>query len=229
MHDVRLDLLVLLRGQAAPRDGQDAGLIRGDQRQRVAQVIRVRVHGQVPDGRGDLVGHHGGLVGGRDRLEVLVEIGEHHGQLGVPLSAAVAEAVPAVLEQPLGLPARVAQLQAAPDDLAALPDHVELAHRELLGLDQYLLAHADLAEVVQERRVADLLHLVRGEAHVTEGAAVTVHRGGQSHREVGHPERVTRGGGVPRLDRGDRGLHEALEQGLDRLVEAAILERDRGL
>ena len=196
----------------------------------LAQVIHEGVHGQVPDRGGDVVGHDGGLVGRRDGLEVLVEVGEHGGQLGVPLGGAIREALAAALEQPVHLAARVAQLEAAPDDLAALPDQVELARRELLGLDQHVLAHADLAEVVEQRGVADLLHLVGREADLAEGAAIgAVHRGGQRHREVGHPEGVARGGRVARLDRGDRGLHEALEQRLDGLVEAAVLERDGGL
>ena len=135
-----------------------------------------------------------------------------------------------MLEQPLRLPPRVAQFEPTPDDLAALTDEIELARGQLLGFDQHVLPHAHLAEVVEERGVADLLHLVRGEADLPEGTVVgAIDRGGQGHREVGDPEGMAGGRRVPRLDGGDRGLHEALEQGLDGLVEAAVLERDGGL
>ena len=48
--------------------------------------------------------------------------------------------------------------------LEALQDHLALVLVELLGLDQHVLAHADLAEVVQQRGVLDLLQLVERDA-----------------------------------------------------------------
>jgi len=41
----------------------------------------------------------------------------------------------------------------------AQADGIELPVVELLGLDQHLLAHADLAEVVQHARVFDLAQI----------------------------------------------------------------------
>ncbi len=56
-----------------------------------------------------------------------------------------------------------------------------------------------------------------------------VHGLREPDRQLGHAERMTGRGRVARLDRGDGGLHEPLEQGLDALVEPAVLERDRRL
>ena len=64
----------------------------------------------------------------------------------------------------LQLGAQVLRLQRALDVGEALPEEEHLADVELLALDEDLLAHADLAEVVEEARVADLLELVPGEA-----------------------------------------------------------------
>ena len=48
-------------------------------------------------------------------------------------------------------------------------------------------------------------------------------------RELGDALGVTGRRRIARLDRGDRGLHEAVEQRLDLLVEEDVLERDAGL
>src|SRR5262245_13631862 len=100
-------------------------------------------------------------------------------------------------EEPVRLASGVAQFEPSANDLAALPNEVELTRRELLGFHQHLLAHAHLAEIVEQGRVADLSHLVRREPDVAEGAAVSaVHRGWERDGEVGDAERVARGGGV---------------------------------
>ena len=111
-----------------------------------------------------------------------------------------------------------------------MADALEVGRVELFRFHQHVLAHADLAEVVQEAGVAQLAQLLRGEAHVAEAAAVgAIDRLGQPHREVGHAERVAEGGGVARLDRGDGGLHEAVEELADAVVEAPVGQRHRGL
>ena len=68
------------------------------------------------------------------------------------------------------LGAQVVGLDGALDHAETLPQREHLAEEELLRLDQDLLAHPDLAEVVQQARVADLLDLVAAEAHGCEEA-----------------------------------------------------------
>ena len=89
--DVRLDLAVLVRGQTAARDREHPGLRRSDQGEALAEMVGEGPAGQVADPGRDVVRHDAGLVRGRDRLQMDVEIGEHRGQLRVPLGASVRE------------------------------------------------------------------------------------------------------------------------------------------
>ena len=136
---------------------------------------------------------------------------------------AVADAAPPhvlqLLAQRLGLDglAHIGQTQA---------DDLELPIVELLGLDQHLLAHADLAEVVQHARVFDLAQIVAREVHGSERPVGDgVHLLGQGHAQGGHAPRMAGGGRIARLDRGDRGVDEALEQSPDLVVEDRVLQR----
>jgi hypothetical protein len=97
--------------------------------------------------------------------------------------------------------------------LEALEHAVELAVVQLLGLDQDLLADADLAEVVEEAGVLDLPQLLRREADVAEGGQVAaVDDLGEGDGEVGDPLAVAAGGRVALLDGRDAGSHEAFER-----------------
>jgi hypothetical protein len=90
-------------------------------------------------------------------------------------------------------------LQRALDVGEALADHEHLADVELLALDEHLLAHAHLAEVVQEARVADLLELVAREATSRKGPL-------SSGRRLGQPtvSSATRASGPRWWGRGSR-------------------------
>src|SRR5438445_13794363 len=61
-------------------------------------------------------------------------------------------------------------LRRAPEERVALPDERQVLGVQLLRLHQDLLAHADLAEIVEQPGVADLPQLLAGERHVPEGA-----------------------------------------------------------
>src|SRR5216117_1437366 len=114
--------------------------------------------------------------------------------------------------------------------MVALPDEVELQRIELFGLDQHLLPHADLSEIVEQPRVADLFDLFAGESDGAIGPVLgAVDHAGQSDGHVRDSSRVAERGRVTLLDRVHRGLHEPLEQPLDFFVQPAVLDRDRRL
>src|SRR5205085_11447468 len=60
-------------------------------------------------------------------------------------------------------------LRRAPDERVAMPNEPKIGRVQFFCLDEDLLAHADLAEVVQEGGIANLFHLFPGERHVTIG------------------------------------------------------------
>ena len=101
---------------------------------------------------------------------------------------------------------------------------------EFLGLDQHFFPHSHFTEVVQQRGVAELAHLLASEVQVTVRTGIgAVHGLGQRHGQVGHAEGVPRGRRIARLDGRHRSLDEALEQVLNGLVEQAVLQRHRRL
>ena len=102
------------------------------------------------------------------------------------------------------------------DELESGLDHLKLAWHQLFRLDEDVLAHTDLAEVVQETRVAQLLELVFGEPDLAVLARVDLgDRVGQSRGEALDAARVAGRGRVSLLDRGDAGLNESVEQRLN--------------
>jgi len=121
-----------------------------------ANLLAKAAHGIAP-----VPGEHARLVGLRDQLELIVDLGEEARELGVPGGRLLEEAGAAALEQMIDLAARVVELDSPLQHFTTLADQIELAGPQLLGLDENLLAHADLAEVVEQRRVADLAQLLR--------------------------------------------------------------------
>src|SRR5690349_22975786 len=88
----------------------------------------------------------------------------------------------AVLFQELGAAAPKLAFGGAPDEGVPLPQQRQRRRVELLRLDQHLLAHPDLAEVVQQAGVADLLQLLAREVDAAEGPiASTIHDFGEPH------------------------------------------------
>src|SRR5258708_14969299 len=131
----------------------------------------------------------------------------------------------AVLLEELGSCAPELPLGGAADEGVPLAQQAERGRIQLLRLDQYLLAHADLTEIVQQAGVADLLQLLAREVDAAERpVAGAIHDLGEPHRVVGHPAAVPERGWIALLDRQDGGRDEALEQALDVLVQPAVLD-----
>src|SRR6266508_1032407 len=59
-------------------------------------------------------------------------------------------------------------LRRAPDERVAVTHQPQIGRVQFLRLDEHLLAHADLAKVVQQGRIADLFQLFARERHVTK-------------------------------------------------------------
>ena len=227
---VRLDLLELVAGEAAARDREDVGLVRRDEGLGVTRVVHEGPPRDASDARRRLCGQDGGLVGRRHRLQMLVDLREQRRQLGVPLVGAGREAFAAPAQERVEFLAQELQLEPALQDLGALANQLETRGGQLLGLDEHVLANANLAEVVKERGIAELADLVGREAHVAEGPTGGAVGGlGEGHREIRDAEGVAGGGGVPRFDGADGGADEALEEDAHALVEAAVLEGHRRL
>ena len=227
---VGLDLPELLPGQAAPGDREDLGFLRRDDGVVVAQMIDEGADGDVVDSRRRVGGHDGGLVGRPHGREVRVDLPQELLQLEVPHGRLSFEALARAPEETTDFLSRVPELEAPLEDLRPLADQLEALRQELLGLDEHVLAHADFTEVVQERGIADLADLIGGEMQVAERSADRARGGlGDGHRQIGNPERVPGGGGVARLDGGDRSIDEALEEHAHAFVQPAVVERDRRL
>ena len=109
-------------------------------------------------------------------------------------------------------------------------DRLERVRVELLRFDEHLLAHADLAEVVQERCVLELLHFALRELHAGVRAAIgAIDRLREAAREHAHTKRMAARRRITLLDRLHTRAHEALEDAADLVVQERVLERDAGL
>src|SRR5579863_4228948 len=105
----------------------------------------------------------------------------------------------------------------------AVRNEVDLHRIELLGLDQDILAHADFSEIVQQRRVTDLLHLFGRKANRRVRPCVdTVHDFRQPDGHVRNPQGMAGGRWIALLNRLNGSLDEAFEQLFNVLVQAAI-------
>ena len=91
---------------------------------------------------------------------------------------------------------------------------------EFLRLDQEVLAHPDLPEIVQQARIPNFLDLLGAEDQITVFAGGGTGDGlGQPDGQRGDALAMPAGGWVPGLNGGDGGIHETLEELLDVLLE----------
>src|SRR5258708_33484191 len=94
----------------------------------------------------------------------------------------------ALLLEELGSCAPELALGGAADEGVPLAQQAERGRVQLLRLDQYLLAHAHLTEIVQPAGVADLLQLVaRGVDAAERPLAGAMHQLGELPRVASHP------------------------------------------
>ena len=141
---------------------------------RIAAHVQVGLQRQEFQHRGLVLGHDRRLVGDRDALDPLPQLG----QLGFEAAVDGLDGGPVLPRlHRLELFGCIPHLHRALDELEPRLDDLELARDQLLGLDQDVLADPNLAEVVQQARVAKLLELVIGQCDVAVLA-----RGDLGHR-----------------------------------------------
>ncbi len=143
------------------------------------------------------------------RVEALLEI------LAEPRD--FAERVAAVaLQKHLQLAAHHAHFHFLADVVEALLHQFHLQRVQLFRLHQDFFAHSYFSEIVQQRGVANFLHLLVIEMAGAVGTGGNlVHNFGQALGVSGHAQRMSGGCGIALLDRGHRGFHEAFEQAFE--------------
>src|SRR2546425_6028833 len=233
VRDVRFDLAALALGERALADRQFDHLVLREE--------RALLPGERPEegSAGDVVqpiegalGEHGGPVAGDDELEHPGQLPPPLRQPGVDLRQPMARLVGGRPEEDLDLLTLRLQLLLHVDGLEPAPQVLELERLGLVRLHQDVFADTDLAEIVQHRRIAQLLTLLRGERRAfpaTRGLSGARQHVAETDREPRHSTRVTRGGRIPRLDRPHAGAHEPFEQLLDLVVQQRVVDRRRRL
>src|SRR5438067_2576158 len=106
------------------------------------------------------------LVRLRDDREILLESFDLLAGFGVEAAGEILESVAPEFQEILNLSAVRIALDCLHREIEATTNRLELHRIELFLLDEHLLANADLAEVVQQRRVSDLAHLIGREVNV---------------------------------------------------------------
>ncbi|MNK80723.1 hypothetical protein D3C87_1004480 [compost metagenome] len=230
MGDVALDFQALVLIEAAPAHRELLHL-RG--RQQVARMpidVMVRTLGDFQQLQEASLLQHRGLVGGENRPPGVIDDFQLVPQVALEDAHGLEVLLAPMLQEEVQLPAGELGFQRLLDEVEARLDQLLAVRIELLGLDQNLLAHADLPQIVKQARIAQLPNLLPAEVKLPEVPHVeAIDLLGECHGQAGDPRRVARGGRVSRLDGGDRGVHEALEEALDTLVEDVVLDRDRRL
>ena len=142
-----------------------------------------------------------------------------------------AERVAAVaFQKHLQLAAHHAHFHFLADVIEALLHQFHLQGVQLFRLHQNFFAHANFSEVVQQRGIADFLHLLVIEMAGAVGTGGNlVHNFGQALGVSGDAQRMPRRRGIALLNRGDGGFHKAFEERLNIVVELAILVSYRRL
>src|SRR5882724_1839967 len=126
---VGLYFLELRWRETAPGNREDLCLLARDDGLAVAQMILEEVERQALDAGGEVARQHGRLVGRDDAREVLLQLGDVGGELGVEGRRLGRVAAAALLHEVLDLLAGVAKLETPLDQLDALADTVQLARQ----------------------------------------------------------------------------------------------------
>ena len=165
----------------------------------------------------------GRLVGGHNQAPALVERCQLLALFSLDRRQSLARAASSHV---LHLPAQRLGLDRLAHIGETQADGLKLVVVEFPGLDQHLLAHADFPEVVQHPRIFDLAQVFAREVQSSKRAFVDrIHVLGQGYAQGGHPARMAGCGRIARLDSGDRGVDETLEQAVDFVVQDRVLQR----
>ena len=165
VRDVTLDLAALGRVEVAFANRQNARLFRIEQRTILAAKVGEFAPGQLLQILELAIGQHRRFIRLRDEGEVFVQPFDFVAQLGINLRGKRFVSIAAVRDEVIDLSFVRIILGRLAHEIEARTNRVELQRIKLLLLDQHLFANADFAEVMQQRRVADLANLIGAESH----------------------------------------------------------------
>ena len=225
VRDVRFDLAALGVVEVALANHQELQLVILEQWTLAAIEVHERAAIDVVQRLEAAFGQDRRLVGAHDRRKKAR-------QLGLTILALLGETcqlplviLPSMREHEVGAVALEFQLGALEQEPEPAADDLQIGWIQLLLLHQHLLAHANLAEVVEQAGVAQLAQLLPREGHRAKLPVVrAVHHLRQPHRERRHARRMAGRGGIARFDCRDCCRDEPLEQPLDVLVQLAVLD-----
>ena len=228
--DVRLDLGALRVVQRAARNGKKADLLRRQQRFRLA--LEAGESGRRNFGQffGSAVRQARGFVDAQDEFHESSQPREVFFPGPVDGGKNRLDTLPSVAQEIIELLSGAFELDPSSGCEEALLDELPLRRIKLFRLHQQVLAHSDLAEIVQQGGVLQLLQVPGGKADLGVGPnRRAVHDLGQAHSQRGDALRVAGSGGITQLDGLDRRPDEALELVLDVAIEPVVFERHRRL
>src|SRR5206468_4421440 len=132
-------------------NGEDSRLLRKDEIAPLSADVEIVSSGQLLQVLEVALRQHGRLIGLGEDGEVLLQPLDLLRSLGVDALAEFLEAFAPVLEQEFDLAAIGVTFHRLHDELESPANGLQLHRIELLLLDQNLLAHSNLAEIVEQR------------------------------------------------------------------------------
>ena len=170
------------------------------------------------------------LVGSGDKLRIAIEFAQQAARLFVEQAQPLFGFLTGKREQRFHFLLRDACFDIAANVVKPVKHAHELQRIEFFRFDQNFFTHADFAEVMQQRCVAQLLHLFPGKAQLAvRSARLAIDRLRQRHCHFTHPVGMAGRRGVALFDGLHRGVHESIEEVFDVPIQPRVFVSHRRL